>query len=352
MSSEIYIRRKFARSALRLSDHADSDTAQSYEKLGILLTFFSFNRTSPPPMPSSPSSLFEAYTRHLLLEQGLSANTREAYGRDVAKLLSYLADEQVELREVTLEHLHRFSFELCELGISPTSVARILSGVRSFFRFLVLDGFLDADPTELLESPHRPKHLPEVLTVEEVDRIEQAFDVSTGEGCRDRAMVEVLYSCGLRVSELCSLRLSDLFLEEGFLKVEGKGSKQRLVPISERAVKEIGQWMFHRHEITIRPGEEDYVFLSLRRGKHLSRITVFHNLRVAAEAAGITKNISPHTLRHTFATHLLEGGANLRAIQAMLGHERITTTEIHTHLDRSFLRAQVLEHFPRNKESD
>ena len=352
MSSEIYIRRKFARSALRLGDHADSDTAQSYEKLGILLNFFSFNRTSPPPMPSSPSSLFESYTRHLLLEQGLSANTRDAYGRDVAKLLSYLADEQVELREVTLEHLHRFSFELCELGISPTSVARILSGVRSFFRFLVLDGFLDADPTELLESPHRPKHLPEVLTVEEVDRIEQAFDVSTGEGCRDRAMVEVLYSCGLRVSELCSLRMSDLFLEEGFLKVEGKGSKQRLVPISERAVKEIGQWMFHRHEITIRPGEEDYVFLSLRRGKHLSRITVFHNLRVAAEAAGITKNISPHTLRHTFATHLLEGGANLRAIQAMLGHERITTTEIYTHLDRSFLRAQVLEHFPRNRESD
>ena len=297
-------------------------------------------------------SIVRRYIQYLRLERSYSKNTLDAYRRDLQKLLVYYADNNIDFRNVTLEVLDQFAGELRENGIQARSVARVLSGVRSFFRFLVLDGFLDADPTELLESPHRPKHLPEVLTVEEVDRIEQAFDVSTGEGCRDRTMVEVLYSCGLRVSELCSLRLSDLFLEEGFLKVEGKGSKQRLVPISERAVKEIGQWMFHRHEITIRPGEEDYVFLSLRQGKHLSRITVFHNLRVAAEAAGITKNISPHTLRHTFATHLLEGGANLRAIQAMLGHERITTTEIYTHLDRSFLRAQILEHFPRNRESD
>ena len=206
-------------------------------------------------------SIVRRYIQYLRLERSYSKNTLDAYRRDLQKLLVYYADNNIDFRNVTLEVLDQFAGELRENGIQARSVARVLSGVRSFFRFLVLDGFLDADPTELLESPHRPKHLPEVLTVEEVDRIEQAFDVSTSEGCRDRAMVEVLYSCGLRVSELCSLRLSDLFLEEGFLKVEGKGSKQRLVPISERAVKEIGQWMFHRHEITIRPGEEDYVGL-------------------------------------------------------------------------------------------
>lgn len=187
-----------------------------------------------------------------------------------------------------------------------------------------------------------------MLTLQEVDALEQAVDLSTEEGHRDRCIIEMLYSCGLRVSELCNLKLSDLYLDEGFLRVLGKGGKQRLVPISQKAIDELSLWFDDRCHIDCKPGEEDYVFVSHRRRKHLSRITVFHNLQVYAEAAGITKKISPHTLRHTFATHLLEGGANLRAIQAMLGHESIGTTQLYTHLDRSFLRQQVLEHLPRN----
>ena len=295
------------------------------------------------------SDLLKKYADHLLLEQGLSGNTREAYTHDVQKLLDFLHDEQADPFHPTLDVLHRFAFTLYDLGIAARSVRRILSGVRSFYRFLLLDGYIDADPTELLESPKVPQHLPTVLTLDEVDRLEAAIDLSLPEGRRDHAIIEMLYSCGLRVSELCGLLLSDLFLDEGFIRVNGKGSKQRLVPISPRAVHELQLWQADRCHISIRPGEKDYVFVSHRRGRHLSRITVFHNLKVYAEAAGIGKPISPHTLRHTFATHLLEGGANLRAIQAMLGHERISTTQIYTHIDRSFLRAQVLEHFPRNQ---
>ena len=292
--------------------------------------------------------LLKKYSTYLLLEQGLSDNTREAYTHDVKKLLDYLALGQIDPLEVTLDDLHRFAFALYDVGIAPSSVGRILSGVRSFYRFLLLDGFIEADPTELLESPKLPRQLPTVLTLEEVDRLEAAIDLSVTEGQRDRAVIEMLYSCGLRVSELCGLLMSDLFLDEGFIRVTGKGDKQRLVPISPRAVRELELWFADRCHVSIRPGEEDYVFVSARRGRHLSRITVFHNLRLYAEAAGIDKVISPHTLRHTFATHLLEGGANLRAIQAMLGHERITTTQVYTHLDRTFLREQVLKCFPRN----
>lgn len=294
------------------------------------------------------SQLLKKYSTYLLLEQGLSDNTREAYTHDVKKLLDYLALGQIDPLEVTLDDLHRFAFALYDVGIAPSSVGRILSGVRSFYRFLLLDGFIEADPTELLESPKLPRQLPTVLTLEEVDRLEAAIDLSVTEGQRDRAVIEMLYSCGLRVSELCGLLMSDLFLDEGFIRVTGKGDKQRLVPISPRAVRELELWFADRCHISIRSGEEDYVFVSARRGRHLSRITVFHNLRLYAEAAGIDKVISPHTLRHTFATHLLEGGANLRAIQAMLGHERITTTQVYTHLDRTFLREQVLKCFPRN----
>ena len=294
--------------------------------------------------------MISKYKAWLLLEKGLSPNTREAYEHDVAKLLDFLADEQLEVTDVKLEDLHRFAASLYDLGISATSIMRILSGTRSFFHFLLVDGYIQNDPTELLESPKRPEHLPEVLSVNEVDRLEAAIDLSAAEGQRDKTIIEMLYSCGLRVTELCTLKLSDLFLEEGFIRVLGKGSKQRLVPISSRAVHELELWFADRCHIEVKPGEEDYVFVSHRRGKHLSRITVFHNLQVYAERAGITKNISPHTLRHTFATHLLEGGANLRAIQAMLGHEQIGTTEIYTHIDRSFLRQQVLEHLPRNQK--
>lgn len=291
----------------------------------------------------------DKYRAYLLLEKGLSDNTRLAYEQDVAKLLQYLADEGLDAQSVRLDDLHRFAASLYDLGIAATSVARILSGVRSYFGFLLEGGYIRTDPTELLESPKRPERLPEVLTVEEVDRIEAAIDLSLPEGQRDRAVVEVLYSCGLRVSELCFLKLSDLFLDEGFLRVTGKGTKQRLVPVSPRAAHELELWFADRCHIAAKPGEEDYVFISHRRGKHLSRITVFHNLRLYAEQAGIGKAISPHTLRHTFATHLLEGGANLRAIQSMLGHESIGTTQLYTHIDRSFLRKQIMECLPRNR---
>ena len=293
-------------------------------------------------------SILRKYRAYILLEKGLSENTRKAYASDVEKLLGFLADEGIDVRSCTLDDLHRFAASLHDIGISAVSVARILCGVRSFFTFLLQDGYIEADPTELLESPKKPEHLPAVLTLQEVDALEAAIDQSLPEGRRDHAMIEVLYSCGLRVSELCGLQLSDLFLDEGFLRVTGKGNKQRLVPVSPKAVGELKRWTDERRLIDIRPGEEDYVFVSHRRGRHLSRITVFHNLQVYARLAGIEKNISPHTLRHTFATHLLEGGANLRAIQTMLGHESIATTQLYTHLDRSFLREQVLCHLPRN----
>ena len=294
--------------------------------------------------------MIDKYRTYILLEQGLSDNTQEAYLRDVRKFLDYLKDEQIDIKDVNLEVIHRFSWTLVDIGISQRSIARQHSALRSFFKFLVLDGFIDSDPTELLESPKKSKHLPEVLTIEEVDAIISTIDLSQPFGQRDRAIIEMLYSCGLRVSELCNLKLSDLFLDEGFIRVVGKGNKQRLVPVSPRAEQELKLWFIDRNAITPKDGEEDYVFLSERRRQHLSRITVFHNIRLYVEAAGITKTISPHTFRHTFATHLLEGGANLRAIQAMLGHESIATTEIYTHIDRSFLRRQILDYFPRNKE--
>lgn len=297
------------------------------------------------------NSILKKYKSYITLEQGLSNNTREAYLHDVEKLFAYFEDEKIDFLKVELEHFHSFAAALMDVGIGERSIARILSGVRSFYKFLVLDGYLEQDPTELLESPKIGKHLPEVLSVEEIDAIEGVIDVSTPEGQRDRAAIEVLYSCGLRVSELCNLLLSDLYLDEGFLRVTGKGNKQRLVPISERAIRELKSWFAFRNSINIKPGEEDYVFISAARKKHLSRITVFHNIKIYAEQAGIQKTISPHTFRHSFATHLLEGGANLRAIQTMLGHESISTTEIYTHIDRRFLRDQILQHFPRNQKN-
>ena len=296
------------------------------------------------------NTILQKYKTYITLEQGLSNNTREAYLHDVEKLLAYYQDEKIDFLKVELDDLHHFAAMLMDIGIGERSIARILSGVRSFYRYLVLDGYLEQDPTELLESPKIGKHLPEVLSVEEIDSIESVINVSQPEGQRDRTAIEVLYSCGLRVSELCQLQLSDLYLNEGFLRVTGKGNKQRLVPISERAIRELNSWFAFRNLINIKPGEENYVFVTPQRGKHMSRITVFHNIKVYAEQAGIQKIISPHTFRHSFATHLLEGGANLRAIQAMLGHESISTTEIYTHIDRRFLREQILQHFPRNKK--
>lgn len=287
------------------------------------------------------------YRRYLKLEKGYSANTLDAYMRDVDKLYRYLAVEQVNVLDVKLEDLEHFAAFISDLGIGPRSLARILSGVRQFYRFLVIDGYLEVDPTELLESPKQPDHLPEVLSTAEVDLLEQAIDLSKWEGHRNRAIIEVLFSCGLRVSELTNLKLSNLYIEEQYIRVMGKGSKERLVPISPRALDELNYWFADRNVMKIKPGEEDYVFLN-RRGQHLTRTMILIMIKRYAVEAGIKKTISPHTLRHSFATSLLEGGADLRAIQAMLGHESIGTTEIYTHIDTSTLRQEILEHHPRN----
>lgn len=287
------------------------------------------------------------YRRYLKLEKGYSVNTLDAYMRDVDKLFRYLAVEQVDVLDVKLEDLEHFAAFISDLGIGPRSLARILSGVRQFYRFLVIDGYLEVDPTELLESPRQPDHLPEVLSTAEVDLLEQAIDLSKWEGHRNRAIIEVLFSCGLRVSELTNLKLSNLYIEEQYIRVMGKGSKERLVPISPRALDELNYWFSDRNVMKIKPGEEDYVFLN-RRGQHLTRTMILIMIKRYAVEAGIKKTISPHTLRHSFATSLLEGGADLRAIQAMLGHESIGTTEIYTHIDTSTLRQEILEHHPRN----
>lgn len=293
------------------------------------------------------SAIIKEYTQYLRLEKNLSPNTYDAYLTDLEKLLHYLDTANIDPLDVTLENLQHFMAGLHDIGIHPRSQARILSGVKSFFKFLVIADYRKDDPAELLEGPKIGFHLPEVLTVEEIDKIIATVDMSKNEGQRNRAILETLYSCGLRVSELCNLKLSDLYLDEGFIKVEGKGSKQRLVPISQRAISEINGWLKNRIGGKIKQGYEDYVFLA-RWGKNISRIMVFHLIKELAEKAGIKKTISPHTFRHSFATHLLEGGANLRAIQAMLGHESIATTEIYTHIDRSMLRAEIIGHHPRN----
>jgi len=291
--------------------------------------------------------IIRKYRQYLKLERSLSPNTQDAYLRDLEKLLHFLDGENKSFLDTTLDDLHRFAAGLHDIGIHPRSQARILSGVKSFFHFLVMADYLEGDPSELLEGPKIGFKLPEVLTLDEIDLIISAVDLSKNEGQRNRAILETLYSCGLRVSELCNLKISDLYFEEGFIKVDGKGGKQRLVPISPRAIKEIKHWFIDRNQGKIKKEFEDYLFLA-RWGNRISRIMVFHMIKELASKAGITKNISPHTFRHSFATHLLEGGANLRAIQCMLGHESIATTELYTHIDRNRLRSEIIEHHPRN----
>lgn len=307
------------------------------------------NETVQPRPHQGEAALFRRYNQYLRLERGFSDNTLDAYLKDLQKLLDYYETEGIDFRRVTLEQLQTFVATLMDVGISPRSVARILSGVHAFYRFLVLEKELQVDPTELLDSPSRGHHLPDVLSVQEIDLLISSIDMTKAEGQRDRAILETLYSCGLRVSELCHLKMSDLFLPEGFIRVHGKGKKERLVPISPRAVQELELWFVDRQQISIKPGHEDAVFISFRRGTSLSRITVFHIIKVLCEQAGIRSTVSPHTFRHSFATHLLEGGANLRAIQEMLGHEEIGTTEIYMHIDRHHLREQILLHHPRNQ---
>lgn len=287
------------------------------------------------------------YVRYLRLERNLSPNTIEAYRNDLAHLEAFMMRNDLKLEDVTLEQLHTFAASLHEYGITPRSQARVLSGVRSFFRFLVLDGVVESDPTELLEWPSLPEHLPVVLTLEEIDRIEDSIDLSKAEGARNRVIIEVLFSCGLRVSELVNMKLSDLYLEDRVLLVRGKGNKERLVPVSNKAIADLKRWFFDRNLMKIKPGEDDYVFLN-RRGAHLTRTMILIMVKRQAEEAGIKKTISPHTFRHSFATALLQGGADLRSIQAMLGHEKIDTTLVYTHISNEQLRKAILEHHPRN----
>lgn len=295
----------------------------------------------------SVPNIVKDYVRYLKLERNFSQNTLEAYQRDLRYLLKFLEKKNLSFQEVKLEDLEQFSSELHDFGVSASSQSRILSGVRSFFRYLQLDGYLDSDPTELLPFPQKREHLPEFLTLKEVDMLEGAIDLSKWEGQRNKAIIETLFSCGLRVSELVNLKKSDIYEEEKFVRIMGKGSKERLVPISDTALKEINYWYMDRNLMKIKPGEEDYVFLN-RRGAHLTRTMILIMIKNTARDAGITKVISPHTLRHSFATALLKGGADLRVIQALLGHEDIGTTEIYTHLENSDLRKEVLEHHPRN----
>ena len=291
--------------------------------------------------------IIKKYNQYLKLEKGLSLNTLEAYNADITKLLVFLEGENIELLNTTPEDLEQFIAGLHDIGITARSQARIMSGIKSLFGFLMLEKIIEKDPSELIDSPRIGFKIPEVLSIQEIDSIIAAVDLSKKEGQRNRAILETLYSCGLRVSELITLKLSDLYLDDEFIRVEGKGQKQRLVPISKKAIKEIQFYMADRHLVTAKKGHEDFLFLS-RRGTHLSRIMIFHIIKELADEVGIIKIISPHTFRHSFATHLLEGGANLRAIQMMLGHESITTTEIYTHIDRSRLRSEIIEHHPRN----
>jgi integrase/recombinase XerD len=295
------------------------------------------------PMASKNKTPLMRYRMHLQLEKSLQPNTVDAYLSDVNKLVDFLGGDEKALG-ATLEDLRLFLASLADVGINARSQSRIISSLRSFYAFLKLDGFIESDPAELLRSPKIGMRLPDVLTLQEIDDIINAIDLSKREGQRNRAILEVLYSCGLRVSEVCSLRLSDLYLGEGFIRVTGKGDKQRLVPISDRAVAELEAYFVDRNMIPIKKCYEDYVFISERLKKPLSRVMVFHFIKELVGLVGIKKSVSPHTFRHSFATHLLKGGANIRQVQELLGHENILTTEIYTHLDSSHLRQTMETH--------
>ena len=293
------------------------------------------------------ANILQKFKRYLKLECNFSQNTIDAYFYDVGKLVAYCDDKGLDLVSLELSDLEDFAATLHDIGIGAVSQCRVLCGVRSLFRFMALDGFREDDPSELLESPQMGEHLPEVLSTEDVDILESSIDLSKWEGQRNKAIIEVLFCCGLRVSELVSLKLSDLFLDEQYIRVTGKGSKERLVPISDSAIKELNYWFLDRREMRIKSGNEDYVFLN-RWGSKLTRTMILIMIKRQAVSAGITKTISPHTLRHSFATALLKGGADLRVIQSLLGHEHISTTEIYTHLDDRMIREEVLNCHPRN----
>lgn len=292
----------------------------------------------------------EQFEGYLGVQKGLSANTIESYTDDVTKLIVFAAEGGHAIENITQSDLHEFVCTLQDVGISARSQARIISGIKSFFKFLKIEGYIEHNPSTLLESPKLGRHLPEVLTLDEIDAMINAIDLSAPQGERNRAIIETLYSCGLRVSELVGLRISQIYANNGYIIVVGKGDKQRVVPISPVALDRINEYATGSRASLkqIKPGCDDILFLN-RRGGQLTRVMVFYIIKQLCQLAGIRKNISPHTLRHSFATHLLEGGANLRAIQQMLGHESITTTEIYLHIDRNRLRDDILKYHPRNR---
>lgn len=295
-------------------------------------------------------NIIQKYQNYLQLELNLTPNSCDAYMHDAEKLTSYMSEESLTYKELTYEHLQNFVASLYDLGISVKSIARIIAGIRCFLKFLLLDQYIESDPSELLETPKVESKLPEVLSVEEIDMILDCIDTETPFGVRNRAIIELLYSCGLRVSELCNLTYSNIFMDDAYLRIPGKGRKERLVPMSRSSIDYIKAYLKRIDELpSPQRGQEQFVFLS-KRGKAISRIMVFHIVKQLAKAAGIQKDISPHTFRHSFATHLLEGGANLQAIQMMLGHENISTTQIYTHIDREQLRKQIENFHPRNRE--
>jgi integrase/recombinase XerD len=293
-------------------------------------------------------SSIRGFQLDLKLVQNASNNTIESYLHDIELFSKYIPDKSPE--QITRQNIENFLAHLLDIGISPVSQARILSGLRAFWRYMIADGFCSSNPTELIQNPKTPRKLPVYLSVDEIDKMLSSIDLSLPEGHRNKAIIELLYSCGIRVSELTNLQWSHCHFNEGFIRIIGKGDKERLVPIGEEAIALTTLYVnYHRKELNPAKGEEDIVFLN-RRGKRLSRLMVFYIVKQLGTMAGIKKTISPHTFRHSFATHLVEGGADLRAVQEMLGHESITTTEIYTHLDRNYLRSEILEHHPRAKK--
>ncbi len=293
--------------------------------------------------------IIKKFTSFLKFERNLSDNSIEAYLSDVEKLQSYIYKDDISLLNVNRELIQQFIYQLHDIGISPNSQARILSGLKSFYNFLRIDDYISVNPTDLIDTPKLGRKLPEILSIEEIDMMLAIPDLSTPEGQRNKAIIETMYSCGLRVSETINLKFTDLYLDQGYIIVTGKGNKQRLIPISDSAIKEIKKYILFRNEQKIKKGYDNFIFIN-RLGTSLSRIMIFNIIKDYCSAASIKKIISPHTLRHSFATHLLEGGANLRAIQMMLGHEKITTTEIYTHIDRTFIRNEIVAHHPRNQK--
>lgn len=291
------------------------------------------------------------YGSYLTVERGYSTNTRDAYIDDVSKLLNALEASGIEPEDATVDVLRSFMSDLHDIGITARSAARILSGIKNFYKWLRLEGVTDLDPTELLESPAIGSHLPSVLSIDEINALSAAPDLSDVLGRRNHAIIETMYGCGLRVSELCGLQISHIDFRNAVMLIQGKGSKERLIPVNDTALELLRQYIYDgdRDSVDINPADADIVFLN-RRGRHLTRVMIFYILRDAAARAGIDKTISPHTLRHSFATHLLEGGANLRAIQQMLGHESISTTQIYLHIENSRLRQEIIEHHPRYRK--